>query len=125
MIEADEIDIAIDELRWLLNGCSDFIDAHKTLGELALLEQDIPLARGHFGYAYQIGKRAMDAGGCRGPLPYRLQNNQAFHEAAKGLAYCLKHLEKGDLLVDLVETISRCDPSDPLAVREFLKPANS
>lgn len=125
MIEADEIDIATDELRWLLNGCSDFIDAHKTLGELALLENDVPLARGHFGYAYQIGKRAMDSAGCRGKLPYRIEANHSFHEAAKGLAYCLKQLDKQDLLVDVVETITRCDSSDPLALREFLKPAET
>ena len=120
MIEADEIDIAIDELRWLLNGCSDFIDAHKTLGELALQENDIPLARGHFGYAFQIGKKALDSAGCKGLLPYRLETNTAFHEAGKGLAYCLKQLDKREMLQDVVETLLRCDSSDPLGMRNLL-----
>ena len=124
MIEADEIDIAIDELRWLLNGCSDFIDAHKTLGELALQENDLPLARGHFGYAYQIGKKAIDAAGCHGLLPYRLETNTAFHEAGKGLAYCLKQLDKREMLHDVVDTLLRCDPSDPLGVRGIVPPGN-
>ena len=55
MIEAGETEVARDELQWLLGGCTDLIDAHKTLGEIALVEHDLPLARGHFGYAYQIG----------------------------------------------------------------------
>ena len=54
MMEAGEVDIAIDELRWLLSGCSDFIEAHRLLGELALAENDLPLARAHFGYAYSL-----------------------------------------------------------------------
>jgi hypothetical protein len=120
MIEADELDIAIDELRWLLNGCSDFVDAHKTLGELALLEPDIPLARGHFGYGYQLGTKAMQVAGCRGLLPYRIPANQAFHEAGKGLAFCLKQQGKQAMLADVVQTLLRCDPSDPLGVRGFL-----
>ncbi len=117
MIEADEIDIAIDELRWLLNGCSDFMEAHKTLGELALQENDITLARGHFGYAFQIGKKALDAAGCPGPLPYRLDTNKAFYEAGKGLAHCLKQLGKRKMLSDVIRTLTQCDPTDPLAVR--------
>ena len=52
MIDAGEVDVAVDELRWLLSGCSDFVDAHRLLGELALSENDLPLARAHFGYAY-------------------------------------------------------------------------
>jgi hypothetical protein len=120
MIEAEETEIATDELRWLLGGCSDFIDAHKALGELALLENDIPLARGHFGYAFQIGKKAIDAARCRGPLPYRLETNTAFHEAGKGLAYCLKQLGKPRMLADVVEILLRCDPTDPLGVKGLL-----
>ena len=120
MIEAEEVEIATDELRWLLGGCSDFIDAHKALGELALLENDIPLARGHFGYAYQIGKKTLDSARCQGPLPYRLEANTAFHEAGKGLAHCLKQLGKRRMFTDVVELLLMCDPSDPLGVRGML-----
>ena len=121
MIDAGETEIATDELRWLLNGCSDFLEAHKTLGELALLESDIPLARGHFGYAFQIGKKALDAAGCRGLVPYRLASNTAFHEAGKGLAFSLRELGKRELLTPVLETLLRCDPSDPLGVQGFAK----
>src|SRR5262245_42144351 len=57
MVEHGETEIAVDELRWLLNGCSDFIDAHRLLGELALGAEDFPLARGHFGYAFRLGQQ--------------------------------------------------------------------
>jgi hypothetical protein len=120
MIAADELEIAIDEVRWLLNGCTDFMEAHKTLGELALLEPDLKLARGHFGYAFQIGTKALDQANCRGSLPYRIVANQAFHEAGKGLAYCLKQLDKPNMLRGVVETMLRCDATDPLGVRGFL-----
>lgn len=120
MIEAEETEIAVDELRWLLGGCSDFIDAHKALGELALLENDIPLARGHFGYAVQIGKKAIERAQCKGHVPYRLETNTAFHEAGKGLAYCLKQLGKKNMLRDVVNLLLLCDPSDPLGVRGML-----
>lgn len=122
MIVADEIDIAIDELRWLLGGCGDFIDAHKLLGELALAENDISLARGHFGYAFQIGSKALKAAGNPSPLPYRLPANTAFHEAGKGLAFCLRELGKQAMCADVVQQLLHCDPSDPLAVRSLLSP---
>lgn len=120
MIEAGETEIAQDELRWLLGGCSDFIDAHRILGELALSEEDLPLARGHFGYAYSIGAKALERAGTGGPLPYRLPANQAFHEAGKGLVYCLLHLGKRAMAEQVVEALLRCDPGDPLAVRKLL-----
>ena len=51
--------MAIDELRWLLEVCRDMIEAHFLLGKLAVeAEHDVPLARGHFGYAYQLGVKA-------------------------------------------------------------------
>lgn len=120
MIEAGEVEVAVDELRWLLGGCSDFIDAHKALGELALVEGDLPLARGHFGYAFRIGSKAIEQARARGAVPYRLAANQAFHEAGKGLAYCLQKLGKSEMLREVVEQLLACDPDDPLGVRGFL-----
>ncbi len=121
MIVADEIDIAIDELRWLLNGCSDFVDAHRLLGELALAEEDLPLARGHFGYAHQIGIKALANAPHDAKLPYKLPANQAFHEAGRGLVYCLLKLDKREMAVDIVEQLVRRDPNDPLEVRKLLE----
>ncbi len=120
MIEGGEAEIARDELLWLLNGCSDCLLAHKMLGELALADQDLRLARGHFGYAFEIGSKALDRAGAKGSLPYRLPANQAFFEAGKGLAYCLRELGKVDLAADVVARLLACDPSDPLGVRNLL-----
>jgi hypothetical protein len=121
MVEAGEVDIALDELRWLLNGCSDFVDAHRLLAELALSENDLPLARAHFGYAFTVGEKAMKQAGATGPLPYRIPANQGFHEAGKGLVHCLKKLGKHEMARHAAEFLVKCDPSDPLAVRVLLE----
>ncbi len=120
MIEGGESEIARDELLWLLNGCSDCLLAHKMLGELALADNDLRLARGHFGYAYEIGSKALDRAGAKGGLPYRLPANQAFFEAGKGLAFCLRELGKLALAADVVARLIACDPTDPLGVRQLL-----
>ncbi len=85
MLDAGEIDVARDECRWLLEGCSDCIEAHRLLGEMALEENDLPLARGHFGYAFRVGSQALAEAGNPAPLPYRLAANQAFFESGKAL----------------------------------------
>jgi Tfp pilus assembly protein PilF len=120
MLAAGEIDIARDELLWLLEGCRDFIDAHKLLAELAVAEEDIPLARAHFGFAYQIGCDALPAAGLDGPLAYNLQANQPFLESAKGLAWCLVQLQKGSQARAILEQLLRLDESDPLGARAML-----
>jgi hypothetical protein len=117
MIEAGEIEVARDELRWLLQGCSDLIAAHRLLGELALGDNDLQLARGHFGYAYQIGLKALPQRGLTGPLPYDVPANQDFLESAKGLAYCLRQLGETKLAEQVVSNLLAWDPGDPLGVR--------
>ena len=119
MLDAGEYEIAIDELRWLLDGCPDFILVHKMLGEIALAEGDVPLARGHFGYAYQIGRRALPDGGLRGTLPHGLLPNQAFHEAGKGLAWCLIELGEHALARQVIDELLGLDPTDPLGVSKL------
>lgn len=119
MLDAGETDIALDELRWLLNGCSDFVAAHRLLGELALADGDLRLARGHFGYAYEIAVSAFPPRGLEGPLPYRLPSNQPFLEAAKGLAWCLHELGKKKLARQVLRQLLDCDPADPLGVRAW------
>jgi hypothetical protein len=120
MIEAGELDVARDELRWLLQGCSECLDAHRMLGEIALTENDLTLARGHFGYAYRMGITALDRAAVVGPLPYALPANQAFFESAKGLTWCLLRLGKRELAVEVVERVSQCDASDPLRIQDLL-----
>jgi hypothetical protein len=120
MLAAGEIEIAREEVRWLLEGCHDFIEAHKLLGEIAYAEHDVPLARGHFGYAVRIGQQAVARAGKPRPVPYRLPANQAFHEAGKALVLCLVELDKRDLATGVVEQLLSYDPSDPLGVRPLL-----
>jgi len=117
MVEGGENEIAIDELRWLLGGCHDFVEAHCLLGQLALGEGDLALARAHFGYGYQLGLTALRRAGMPGPLPYRLKPNAAFFEAGKGLAYCLTQSGKAEMAGEIIDELLRCDPSDPLNVR--------
>ncbi|MBI3838787.1 MAG: hypothetical protein HY288_12750 [Planctomycetia bacterium] len=119
MLDAGEIDVAIDECRWLLSGCSDCLEAHRILGEIALGENDLPLARGHFGYAYRLGAKALEQAHSQGPLLYRVPANRSFLESAKALAWCLKQLGKGEMAAEVVEFLLRCDPSDPLGVKRL------
>ena len=119
MIELGEVDVAMDELRWLLQGCSDFVDAHRLLGELALMEGDLPLARGHFGYAYDCVFKALPTPALDGTLPYRLKPNQSFHEAGKGLAHCLFRLNKLEQARSVVACLTQLDPTDPLEVSQL------
>ncbi len=120
MLAAGELEIARDELRWLLNSCSDFIGAHRLLGELALAEGDLRLARAHFGYAYDIGREAARSAGARS-LPYRLKANQSFLESAKALACCLHELNRPRMAVRVLERLLQWDRSDPLKARELLR----
>lgn len=118
MIAAGEMEIARDELRWLLADCHDFLAAHKLLGDVALADNDVRLARGHFGYAYQIGLQAIDRAGAK-TMPFRHAANQPFHEAGKGLAMCLLKLGKRGLARDVIRRLLELDPSDPLNVRNL------
>lgn len=120
MLDAGELDVARDECRWLLEGCSDCLEAHRILGEIALADDDVPLARGHFGYAYRLGMQAMKQAGTTGPLPYRLAGNQSFCESAKGLAWCLVRLDKRDMAAEVVSQMLSCDPSDPLRIADVV-----
>ena len=121
MLDAGEIDVATDELRWLLSECADFMPAHRLLGELAMEVGDFQLARGHFGYAFEIGRSALPEGKLDGPLPYADERNQPLFEAAKGLAWCLKQLDKPRLGLAVVEEMLNWDTSDPLNVRPWLE----
>jgi len=121
MIDEGEIDIAIDELRWLIEGCRESIEAHRLLGELILSEdKDVALARAHFGYAYQLGLKALRRAGNPTPLPYRLPANQAFFEAGKGLAWCLRSLDKRTMAAETLRQLLDCDATDPLGLAAML-----
>ena len=122
MIEAGEIDVAIDELRWLLDGCSGMIEAHCVLGELALSgDDDVRLARGHYGAAYQLGLQALKRAGMPAPVPYEFEPNQSFFRAGKGLAYCLDRLHQRAMAIEVLEQLAELDPANPLGIQDLLQ----
>jgi hypothetical protein len=119
MIAAGELEIARDELLYLVGDCRAFLEAHNLLGELALEENDLSLARGHFGFAYEIGLDSLPKG-FRGILPANIDYNRPFFLAGRGLARCLiargQKSEGREVLVQL----SRFDPREE-TVRSLLK----
>ena len=122
MVEAGETDIARDELVWLLSECPDFLDAHVQLGLIALEEDDPRLARGHFGRAYELCLRAIEAAGVAGPLPYALPGNQPFHQAAKGLAHCLMETGRPRTAAEVGRRMLALDPADALGLARIVGP---
>ncbi len=121
MIAIGELDCAIEELRWLLQGCSDLLAAHQLLGTLALEEEDYALGRGHFGIVYDLVREVIPAGGLRGTLPYSIAENQVIYESGRGLAHCLRKTDKVDLARDVVRQLLEWDPSDPVKLRSWVE----
>ena len=121
MIAAGETDVAADELRWLLEVCRDMIEAHFLLGKLAVEAQhDTVLARGHFGYAFQLGIKALDRARKATPLSPLHPANRPFFDAGRGLAWCLAEMQMPDKAREVIERLLACDPSDPLALRAWI-----
>lgn len=90
--KAGDPESARDGLRYALSGCRDNLWVHVALGRIALEEfHDPSLAEGHFGYAYELGSRAIPPG-FRGRLPRDRPANQPFFEALDGLAKSLAGL---------------------------------
>ncbi len=125
MLDAGEVDVARDECRWLLDGCPDCLEAHRILGEIALGDDDLPLARGHFGHAYRQANSATQQAGSGAVFPYRLPANQALFEAAKGLVWCLKQLDKPQMAAEVIARVVALDPNDPLGIRGILDQGSS
>lgn len=117
MLDAGEFDVARDELRWLLEDCSDFVEAHKLLGEIALSEEDYRLARGHLGYAYDICIAALP-GKLSGGLPAAHPANEAFFQCGKGLVFCLFQLGKQKQAQQVIRRLLELDPADPLGIAD-------
>ena len=64
--KAGDSEAARDALRFALQGCGDNIWVHVALGKIALDDfKDPTLARGHFGYAFELAEQA--------PSPARLR----------------------------------------------------
>ncbi|MFM7035041.1 MAG: hypothetical protein ACKOYJ_07650 [Planctomycetia bacterium] len=121
MVEAGETEIARDELVWLLSECPDFLEAHVHLGLIALEENDPKLARGHFGRAYELCLKALEAAGNPRPLPYAMPGNKPFFEAAKGLVHCLIDTGRHPMAETVCKRIQPLDTTDPLAIQRLVK----
>jgi hypothetical protein len=121
MLDAGEIDVAVDELRWLLGGCDVLLEAHKLLGEAAMADGDMDLARSHFGCAYELGLNAIPKGGLGGQLPYSRPANRDFFEAGKGLAWCLGQLGETKLAHEVVRQLLALDRTDPVGLKDLLE----
>jgi tetratricopeptide (TPR) repeat protein len=119
MVEAGETEIAHDELVWLLSECPDFLEAHVQLGLIALEDDDAKLARGHFGRPYELVIRALDAAGAAQPLPYHLDGNKPFFQAAKGLVHSLMEIGRKQAAKEVCQRIAQLDPTDPLGIQRI------
>ncbi len=71
--KAGDTEAARDALRYALQGCGDNLWVHVALGRIALQDDNDPtLARGHFGYAYELAERpAAGLLGSTAPPPTR------------------------------------------------------
>jgi len=115
MIEAREQDIAINELRWLLGNCHELLDAHFLLGQLAVeIDNDVPLARGHFGLGFRLGIQALRKAKMPTPVPVLHPANRTFFDCGRGLVWCLHQLKKQDMAIEVVQQLLKLDPTDPL-----------
>ena len=121
MIASGESEVAIDELRWLLEECAEWIEAHYLLGKLAVeVEGDIALGRAHFGFGYQLGERALRRADRPTPVPAMHPANRPWYDAGRGLAWCLAEQGKRDMALEVIEYLLQSDPSDPLAIRGWI-----
>lgn len=111
MIAGAELEIARDELLYLVSDCRGFLEAHNLLGELALEEGDISLAQGHFGFAYEIGIDSLPPG-FKGRLPANKEYNGAFFLAGRGVARCLIARGQHAKGREVLEQLARLDPQE-------------
>ena len=99
--KAGDPEAARDALRFALQGCGDNIWVHVALGKIALDDfRDPTLARGHFGYAYELADRAIPRD-FAGRLPKEHPSNRPLYDAVEGLATCHEALGAADLAGEL------------------------
>src|SRR4051812_23159086 len=90
--KAGDPEAARDALRYALQGCGDNMWVHVALGRIALEDfRDPQLARGHFGYAFELGRRAVPRG-FAGRLPQDRDANRPLYDAIDGLTACYEAL---------------------------------
>ena len=112
-INRGELDVAEDELRWLLEDCPDFMEAHMLLGYVAEKWKKFGLARAHYGYAYELGLKALPPK-VIGRIDYRRSTNRPWYRAAAGLIRCLVKLGDRATASEVLNTVMQWDPLVPL-----------
>jgi hypothetical protein len=91
---AGDPEAARDALRYALQGCGDNLWVHVALGRIAFDEfRDPTLARGHFGYAFELAQAAIPRD-FSGRLPRERVPNRPFYDAVAGLSECYQALGK-------------------------------
>lgn len=86
--KAGEPEEARDALRYALQGCGDNLWVHVALGRIALeSDKDPNLAKGHFGYAFELANKAIPRD-FAGRLPRNRAANRPFYDAVDGLIAC-------------------------------------
>lgn len=114
MIAVEEYEIASDELRWLLSGCAEFVEAHLLAGQIAIAAaNDLPLARGHLGYAWQLGLKAWRREDQPAGVPYDHPANRSWFDSGAALAWCLEKMGKSKMADEVVSVLRKLDPTDP------------
>lgn len=107
-----EDEIARDELLYIVADCHGFMTAHNELGELALAQEDVKLARGHYGYSYENALKSLPPG-FSGRLPHAEGYNGPFFEAGRGLARCLVALGRVEEGEKVLKKLAQFDPEEP------------
>jgi hypothetical protein len=112
---AGDLEEARDAFRYALQACHDNLWVHVALGRLALEGfRDAALARGHFGYAVELARKAIPAS-FTGHLPREHPANVPFFHALDGLAQCLRALGKRSEAASIAALAERlgAPPSHP------------
>lgn len=111
--KAGDPEAARDALRFALQGCGDNMWVHVALGRIALeTDRDARLARGHFGYAFELAERALPPG-FRGRLPKHRPANRPLYDAIDGLVASYDVLGKSSEAAKLRETAARWSGARP------------
>ncbi len=99
--KAGDPEAARDALRYALQGCGDNVWVHVALGQIALEDfRDPALAKGHFGYAYELADNTMPRD-FDGRLPRDHPMNRPLYDAVDGLIACHDALGAADLAREL------------------------
>jgi len=98
---------ARDALRFALQGCGDNMWVHCALGWIALEDFNDPsLARGHFGYGFELALKAIPRD-FDGRLPREHTANRPLYDAIDGLILCYEKLGRPDHAEELREVAGR------------------